>query len=72
MKLKFDSSLDYQLEAINSVTNLFEGLPRMDTGFHIDFGRAVGELHNELGTGNTLTLTPDQFLKNLHQVQAQN
>ncbi len=27
MKLKFDSGLDYQLEAISSVTDLFEGLP---------------------------------------------
>ncbi len=26
MKLKFDSGLEYQLEAINSVTDLFEGL----------------------------------------------
>ncbi len=27
MKLKFDSTLDYQLEAIKSVTDHFEGLP---------------------------------------------
>ena len=27
MKLKFDSNLEYQLEAIRSVTDLFEGLP---------------------------------------------
>ena len=27
MKLKFDSKLEYQQEAIGSVTDLFEGLP---------------------------------------------
>lgn len=32
MKLKFDSGLDYQLEAINSVTDLFEGLPQAQGG----------------------------------------
>ena len=72
MKLKFDSSLDYQLEAINSVTNLFVGLPRVDTGFHIDFGRADDEMFNELGTENKLPLSPDQLLKNLQAVQARN
>jgi hypothetical protein len=28
MKLKFDSGLEYQLEAIKSVQALFEGLPQ--------------------------------------------
>ncbi len=72
MKLKFDSSLDYQLEAMNSVTNLFEGLTRVDTGFHIDFGRTDDEMFNELGTENKLPLSPDQLLKNLQAVQARN
>lgn len=27
MKLQFDSSLDYQRDAIDAVINLFEGLP---------------------------------------------
>ncbi len=33
MKLKFDSNPEYQLEAIQGVTDLFEGLPRNREGF---------------------------------------
>ncbi len=32
MKLKFDSNLEYQLEAIQGVTDLFEGLPQQQLG----------------------------------------
>ena len=35
MKLKFDSGLEYQLEAIKSVTDLFEGLPQQQGGLSI-------------------------------------
>lgn len=72
MKLKFDSGLDYQLEAIKSVTALFEGLPQQSEGFQIDFGKTAGSMFNELGIGNSLMLTPEQMLKNLHAVQSHN
>ena len=35
MKLKFDANLEFQLEAISSVTDLFEGLPPKQSGFEI-------------------------------------
>ncbi len=72
MKLKFDSGLDYQLEAIKSVTDLFEGLPQQGTGFSADFGNTDGGMFNELGIGNNLILSPDQLLANLHTVQTHN
>lgn len=72
MKLKFDSGLDYQLEAIKSVTDLFEGLPVQSAGLSIDFGRTEGDFFNELGTGNSLMLSTEQILKNLHTVQLRN
>ncbi|MEI6847132.1 MAG: DEAD/DEAH box helicase family protein [Chlorobiaceae bacterium] len=71
MKLKFDSTLDYQLEAIKSVTDLFEGLPTRSSGFQLDFGKS-GTLYNDLGIGNDLMLAEDQILKNLHAVQSRN
>lgn len=70
MKFKFDSGLDYQLEAIKCVTDLFEGLPQQSAGFQIDFGKAESNLFNELGIGNTLMLSPEQLLKNLQAVQS--
>jgi type III restriction enzyme len=72
MKLKFDSSLDYQLEAIRSVTDLFEGLPQQGSGFRVDFGNPSGSMFNELGIGNDLMLPAGQLLKNLNSVQARN
>lgn len=69
MKLKFDSSLEYQSEAIKCVTDLFEGLPQQSAGFQIDFGKNDGSMFNELGIGNNLILSKDQLLKNLHEVQ---
>ena len=72
MKLKFDGNLEYQLEAISSVADLFEGLPPVQSGFEISFNRQNGMLFNELGMGNQLLLDQDQLLKNLHAVQERN
>ena len=59
MKLKFDSGLDYQLEAIKSVIGLFEGLPQQSEGFQIDFGKTAGSMFNDLGIGDALMLTSE-------------
>ena len=72
MKLKFDGNLEYQLEAISSVTDLFGGLPPVQSGFEISFNRRNGTLFNELGMGNQLLLDKEQLLKNLHSVQEHN
>lgn len=72
MKLKFDSGLDYQIEAIKCVTDLFEGLPLQNEDFQIDFGNSENHaLWNELGVANNLILTPE-ILKNLRAVQSHN
>lgn len=72
MKLKFDSSLEYQLEAIQAVTDLFEGLPPKQSEFEISFTKQGGVLFNELGVGNQLLLEGDRLFKNLHIVQERN
>lgn len=72
MKLKFDSNLEYQQEAVQSVTDLFEGLPKGENGLKIDFGKTGGSLFNELGIGNDVMLTFDQLLTNLHKIQIRN
>lgn len=72
MKLKFDAALDYQLEAIQSVTDLFEGLPSQGALFSTDFGKIDDGLYNELGIGNRDLPPPQQLLENLQQVQTRN
>ncbi len=49
MKLKFNASLEYQLEAIDAVTDLFDGLPPKQSSFEISFGRQNGMLFSDLG-----------------------
>ncbi len=72
MKLKFDSGLEYQLEAIKSVTDLFEGLPQQSAGFLFELGYSKSSLFNELGNGNNLILSNEQLLSNLQKIQERN
>lgn len=65
MQLQFDSSQEYQIEAIEPVADLFEGQPRVD-----------GTLEFALGTGvsfaaipNRLELSASALLANLQAVQ---
>jgi len=73
MKLKFDSTLEYQHDAINAVVDLFEGMPSRQSAFELS-SVSQGQMHlfNELGVGNQLALADDQLLKNLHAVQERN
>ena len=59
MKLKFNPSLDYQQDAIESTLSVFEGLS------------SSGEAYRERGIANVLDLDPDKLLANLHKVQEQ-
>ncbi|MEW5803203.1 MAG: DEAD/DEAH box helicase family protein [bacterium] len=73
MKLKFDSNLEYQLEAISAVVGLFEGLPQKQSEFEINLAEQRGQLaFSSLGIGNRLGLEADQLLTNLHAVQERN
>ena len=75
MKLKFDSGLDFQLEAIEAVTDLFEGLPPKRGDFEVSFTTTSGSMgleHTELGLGNQAMMEDVQLLKNLRAVQERN
>ncbi|MBL4832224.1 MAG: DEAD/DEAH box helicase family protein [Aliivibrio sp.] len=73
MKLKFDSSLEYQQEAIQAVVSAFEGQPIVQSQFEISASAGgVGVMLSSLGIGNKVTLSDDEFLANVHKVQALN
>ncbi|MDO9534009.1 MAG: DEAD/DEAH box helicase family protein [Bacillota bacterium] len=73
MKLKFDSNLEYQIEAIHAVTDLFEGLPLKQGVFEISLSSFERQISfNYLGEGKQLVLDGNQLLKNLHSVQERN
>jgi type III restriction enzyme len=72
MKLHFEPNLDYQLQAIEAVCDLFHGQETCRTEFTVTRVTSSGQLsflENDLGIGNRLTLLDDQLLSNLHAIQ---
>lgn len=73
MKLKFEANLEYQLDAVQAVTDLFEGLPPQRDGYEISLSNFEGQISFAgLGVNNDMMLGADQLLKNLHTVQERN
>ncbi|WP_308923371.1 DEAD/DEAH box helicase family protein [Janthinobacterium sp. J1-1] len=74
MKLHFEANLDYQLQAIEAVCDLFRGQESCRTEFTVtmklpDQQLTLGVADTDLGVGNRLTLLDDQLLQNLRDVQ---
>ena len=77
MKLRFESDLDFQLQAIEAVCDLFRGQEVCRTEFTVaQITQASlafsGNTENALGVGNRLTLPDDQILTNLNDIQLRN
>jgi type III restriction enzyme len=77
MKLHFEPNLDYQLQAVEAVCNLFHGQETCRTEFTVTRDPAdqqirLGFAENDLGIGNRLTLLDDELLKNLGDIQLKN
>lgn len=72
MKLHFEPNLDYQIQAIEAVCDLFHGQETCRTEFTVTRDAASGQrslLADDLGIGNRLTLLDDELLANLHAIQ---
>ena len=75
MKLQFEPDLDYQLQAIESVCDLFRGQEVCRTEFTVMMKPELagplplGTTESDLGVGNRLTLLDDELHKNLADVQ---
>jgi type III restriction enzyme len=77
MKLHFDPSLEYQLQAVEAVCDLFRGQEICRTEFTVtrdvtssQYGLGLAE--GDLGIGNRLQLLDDELLRNLEDVQLHN
>lgn len=64
MKLHFDPNQSFQLEAIDAVSDLFDGQPRIAADLRFLGGAGVGA-----AVPNRLDLTDQDLLTNLHAVQ---
>ena len=77
MKFQFEPDLDYQLDAISAVCDLFRGQESGRGDFSVSAASAGGEAQlgfaeNDLGVGNSLNLPKDAMLENLREVQLKN
>lgn len=73
MKLKFDPSLLYQQDAINSVIGLFDGQPYVQTGAMAFQSIQIGGLfQTELGMADRLALADGELVRNVHRIQERN
>lgn len=73
MKIQFDSNQFYQLEAIQSVVDLFEGQPSSDalSQINLDLNEHNLSMH-ELGYANKLVVDSSVVLDNLRIIQKRN
>ena len=77
MKLHFEPNLDYQLQAIEAVCDLFRGQEVCRTEFTVTTQATGGQttmdfVENSLGIGNRLALLDDEIVKNLEDIQLKN
>ncbi|MBL7975580.1 MAG: DEAD/DEAH box helicase family protein [Candidatus Kapabacteria bacterium] len=71
MKLHFDSNQEYQIEAIRSITDIFEGQHLHGGDFEFSVERA-GSFMSDIGIGNQLNISEEQVLENVRAVQTRN
>ena len=76
MKIQFDSTLQYQLDAIHSIVDIFQGQEKCDSNFTVYSPEFIQKQQNisfnEIGYGNRLTLTEGKILENVQQIQLGN
>ena len=77
MKLRFEPDLDFQLQAVEAVCDLFRGQETCRTEFTVtrsplDAQERLAFARNDLGVGNRLTLLDDEILANLKDIQLRN
>ena len=71
IKFEFDDKLDYQLDAINSIVNLFNGLPKKGDNIYGSTYRGKNFVENEPIRNINIT-TGEKLLDNLNKVQIEN
>jgi type III restriction enzyme len=77
MKIEFydpfnNENLQYQKDAIESIIDIFKGQEATQTFFGIRAQEIVGTEQIETGIGNRLTLSENELLKNIQEIQKRN
>lgn len=73
MKLKFNSELDYQKEAVASIVDIFDGQNLCKENFTVtNMSAQIGMKYTENGVGNKLEIDEEDILKNVKKIQLRN
>ncbi|MCB0444315.1 MAG: DEAD/DEAH box helicase family protein [Ignavibacteriae bacterium] len=76
MKIQFDSSLDYQKDAIYAITDVFQGQEICEANFTVYSPEFLAKQQNiafnDIGYGNRLTLTEGNLVQNVQNIQLAN
>ncbi|QKE28266.1 type III restriction/modification system, restriction subunit [Arcobacter acticola] len=73
MKIQFESQLQYQNDAINSMVDIFEGQEICQSNFTVSsLNDNLFTMTNDLGIGNRLELLEDDILLNIQNIQLRN
>jgi type III restriction enzyme len=73
MKIQFESNLEYQERAINSIVGIFEGQEVCQSNFTVTgINNSLLTYQNDLGIGNRLELLDDEILSNVQNIQLKN
>ena len=75
MKFHFEPNLDFQLQAIDAVADLFRGQETCRTEFTVTrnaLGIQMEAFESDLGIGNRLMLLDDELMGNLNDIQLRN
>jgi len=73
MKLHFDSNQSYQLDAIRSIVEIFEGQPLSAGDYEFALEQSNSSLQlSEYGVGNAIRLTQQEILRNVRRIQERN
>jgi len=72
MKLKFDPNLQFQIDAVNAMADVFDGQPLSEGDLEIGFKRQDWIFQTELGVGNSFVLDDSALLENVRLVQENN
>jgi len=71
MKLQFDANQEYQLQAIKSIVDIFEGQPLSSGEFEVSLTESGMKL-TTMGVGNQLLISEEQVLENVQKIQSEN
>lgn len=76
MKIKFESELEYQHDAISAIVDIFSGQDACKSNFTVYSPEYIAKNptfeYNDLGSANKLELTEDKIIENVQKIQLRN